>query len=334
MIGGSVSDAARSLGEVLASANDALQSGRGWSAAVWPTGFDPLDTYVGGGLRAGELTLIGGPQGLGKTTFVLQMARNIAAAGKSAYFLCYEHTEQHLLERLIALEAAAIGGPDGITLARVRHVLSQTEEASGSNLAERLAGVGHGSEAVQSLGSFSDRLVLVTSAADVDLDGVRALAARAAGDGAVLFVDYLQKIHVGGEPQAEHERVSLVVEALKDLALEHGIAVVAIVAADSEGLRERRTRLHHLRGSSSLAYEADVVLMMNDKFSIVARHHLVYDSPNADRFRDYVILTIEKNRSGLDNIDLQFRKEYAHSRLDPAGSVVREQLVDERVYVE
>ena len=32
-----------------------------------------------------------------------------------------------------------------------------------------------------------------------------------------------------------------------------------------------------MRGSSALAYEADVVLVLNNKFDIVARHHLTYD---------------------------------------------------------
>ncbi len=328
-----MSDVARTLSAVMESAEQTLRAGQSFSAQVWPTGFEPLDTYVGGGLRAGELTLIGGPQGLGKTTFALQIARNIAEGGKQAYFLCYEHTEQHLLERLIALEAATIGGPDGISLARVREGLS-IATSLGGGLAERLTGVGHGMDAVASLATFSDRLTLVRGAATVDLDAVRALAVRAAADEAVLFVDYLQKVGVSTDHQGEEERVAMVVEALKDLALEHSIPVVAIVAADLDGLRERRTRLHHLRGSSALAYEADVILMLNDKFAVVARHHLVYDAPNADRFHHYMIVTIEKNRSGLDNIDLQFRKEFTHSRFDPTGSAVVEQLIDERIYLE
>ena len=54
--------------------------------------------------------------------------------------------------------------------------------------------------------------------------------------------------------------------------------VLAIVAADKAGLESgKRMRVNHLRGSSSLAYEADTVLLLNNKFDVVARHHLVYD---------------------------------------------------------
>ncbi len=328
-----MSDVARTLAEVMAEADSTLRAGQRFSSATWASGFLPLDTYIGGGLRAGELTLIGGPQGLGKTTFALQMARNMAANGQRAFFLCYEHTEQHLFERLIALEAAEIGRGDGITLARVRAELGELDSNSGG-LAHRLGGVGHGAEAVAQLATFGDRLTLIRGAAHMDLGAVQELAARAGADGAVLFVDYLQKIGVPDGNLREEDRVARVVETLKDLALEHAIPVVAIVAADIDGLKERRTRLHHLRGSSALAYEADVVLMMNDKFAVVARHHLVYNAPNADRYRDYMVVSIEKNRGGLDNIDLQFRKEFEHSRFDPEGAAVAEQLIDERVYVD
>lgn len=322
----------RTLADVLSEADEALRGGHRFSAQTWATGFLPLDTYLGGGLRAGELTLIGGPQGLGKTTFALQIARNIAAGQGRASFLCYEHSEQHLLERLLAMEAAEIGGGDGITLNRVRSELSA--EHDGSGLAQRLGGYGYGAEAVAGLTGFASRLTLVRGATHLDLAAVRELAAQAGADNAVLFVDYLQKVSVDAGNQPEDERVARVVETLKDLALEHAIPVVAIVAADRDGLRGRRTRLHDLRGSSALAYEADVALMLNDKFSVVARHHLVYDAPNADRYREYLVVSIEKNRGGLDNIDLQFRKEFEHSRFDPEGSAVTEQLVDDRVYVE
>jgi hypothetical protein len=96
----------------------------------------------------------------------------------------------------------------------------------------------------------------------------------------------------------------------------------------------RRLRIHHLRGSASLAYEADVVLLMNDKHNVVARHHLVYDAGAAERYHDYIVVTVEKNRSGLDRIDMQFRKEFEQGRFDPEGSPVTEQLVDERVYAD
>ena len=92
--------------------------------------------------------------------------------------------------------------------------------------------------------------------------------------------------------------------------------------------------MHHLRGSSALAYEADVVLLLNDKYDVVARHHLVYDTGSAERFRAWAVMSIEKNRSGLDKIDMEFAKRFEQGRFDPEGRLVGEQLMDERIYVE
>ncbi|MBA2774001.1 MAG: hypothetical protein H0U36_08145 [Nocardioidaceae bacterium] len=73
---------------------------------------------------------------------------------------------------------------------------------------------------------------------------------------------------------------------------------------------------------------------MNDKYDSVARHHLVYNVGAAERFKDWVVVTIEKNRSGTVGLDLEFRKRFDQCRFEGHGQHVAEQLVDDRVYVE
>ena len=46
------------------------------------------------------------------------------------------------------------------------------------------------------------------------------------------------------------------------------------------------------------------------------------------------MVSIEKNRTGIDRIDLEFRKRFEQGRFETEGSPVSEQLVDERVFVE
>src|SRR5436305_1969515 len=55
---GPVSDELRSLSQVMRDADTLLAAGRRASAWAWPTGFPLLDTYLGGGIRAGELCLL------------------------------------------------------------------------------------------------------------------------------------------------------------------------------------------------------------------------------------------------------------------------------------
>ena len=95
---------------MLNEADEKLRTGRNAGARVWPTGFDTLDVALSGGLRSGELILLGGPQGLGKTTLALQMLRNAVAGRRRAVYFSYEHDAHSILERLLAIEAGAIAG--------------------------------------------------------------------------------------------------------------------------------------------------------------------------------------------------------------------------------
>ena len=310
-----MSDELRSLSQVMHDADGLLAAGRRATAWAWPTGFPLLDTYLGGGIRAGELCLLGGPQGLGKTTFALQIARNVARAGGSVAMMSYEHDATTLLERLVALEAGELFGVDGVTLRRVREALEDVSLHSGS-MEDRLGVTTGGAEAVSEVRAYADRLLLHRSLGSAtDLDAVREA--------------------VRTTVERTERRPLVVVEGLKDLALDLEVPVLAIVAADKEGLGPgRRVRVHHLRGSSALAYEADIVLMLNDKYEIVAKHHLVYDPSNADRYRQHVVLSVEKNRSGLDRIDLQLRKRFEQARYETEMLPVDEQLLDDRVFKE
>jgi replicative DNA helicase len=334
---GGVTDELQSLSQVMRDADTLLAAGRRATAWAWPTGFPLLDTYLGGGIRAGELCLLGGPQGLGKTTFALQIARNVARSGGACAVMSYEHDATTLMERLVALEAGELLGVEGVPLRKVREALEDLAVSSGS-MEDRLSLTVGGAEAVGEVRTYAERLLLHRSLGSVtDLDAVRDAvnaAVERTGRRPLVVVDYLQKVFVPGIA-AEEERVTVVVEGLKDLALDLEVPVLAIVAADKEGLAPgRRVRVHHLRGSSALAYEADIVLMLNDKYDIVARHHLLYDPSNADRYRQYVVLSVEKNRSGLDRIDLQLRKRFDQARYETDASAVDEQLLDDRVFTE
>ena len=318
----------RSVRQLLAASEQAATGGLPWSPKVWRTGFSPLDACLGGGLRAGELTLVAGAPSVGKTAFALQLARNAARRGAPVIYACYEHPEEVLLERLIALEAGLLAADCPLEVSAVRNALATPEPTPGG-LAGLLPEAG---PALDEMAAYGDRLRLLRADRSVGLGELRQLVLDPAGSTPLLVVDYLQK--VPSDSSDDEVRASNAVEGLKDLALEANIPVVALVASDKGGLGGARTRLSHLRGSTALAYEADVALLFNDKFSIVARHHLVYGTVNPERFRDWVVVSIEKNRGGRDHVDLEFRKEFAQSRFDPRGQYVSEQLVDDRLNLE
>ena len=115
-------------------------------------------------------------------------------------------------------------------------------------------------------------------------------------------------------------------------ALTEKIPTIAIVAADKEGLKAARLRNHHLRGSSAINYEADIILILNEKYQIVAKVNIEFNPYQAQRFRDWIVLSIEKNRGGQDNLDLEYEKQFEYSCFDPTGRPVQEKLIEERLY--
>ena len=327
-----------SVADLLARTDDAIQRGARPGAAVVASGFAVLDDALEGGFRSGELVLLGGPQGLGKTTMVMQMIRNVVRAGGSAVIFSFEHEAHTLLERLLSLEASLVAGPDAARLPAIRGAFEKAGPP-GHTLEDRLAYLRGVPEGLQTLRTYAGRLhIHESTGATTDLEEIRRTVSMLQTEGGMpplVVVDYLQKVPVPNGPAIEEERVTLVVERLKDLTLALGVPILAIVAADKASLVSgKRMRVHDLRGSSALAYEADVVLILNDKYDVVARHHLVYDLGNAERYKQWVVMTIEKNRHGVDGVELEFRKAFAEGRFDASGQYVVEQLIEERVFTE
>jgi replicative DNA helicase len=339
-------DRLKTLRTVLDEVNQRLGVAGDAGATVWPSGFGSLDKALDGGFRSGELALLGSRPGLGKTTFALQVARNLVASDFSVVYFSFEHDNHSLLERLILMEAAEVAGSYAVKLPAVREAFSAPRN-SDRTMAGRLADTDGGAEAVQALESYSERLHLHrSSGAETDVEAMRAAIEsirERTGQTPFVVVDYLQKVHASvpstdrrqAARLSEDDRITEVVEGLKDMALDLRVPVLALVAVGNSGLAvATRTRTQDLRGSSSLVHEADVVLILNNKFDVVARHHLMYNTGNAELFHNWLVLSIEKNRNGVDGVDLEFRKHFEHFRFDPSGQRVEEELIDGRIYVE
>jgi replicative DNA helicase len=337
----------RTLAQVLNEANEAVVQGDLSHFVPIPTGFDPLDAAIGGGLQRGELVLLGGPQGIGKTITGLQIARNLARAGNMyAFFLSYEHTESHLMNRLLCLES--VNPPEmslntglrmkdlqdiivskharhyldrGGTTGSLRGILRENDKTSGG---------------LARLTSYADRMVLLkASPAVTTLSTIRDMVSKlvqATNGNLVVFVDYLQKVAIYPEKaQDENDKVTIIVEGLKDIALSMGVPVFAIVAADREGLKASRLHLFHLRGSSALDYECDIAIIMNNKYKLLSKDHVAFNPYQARQYREWVIFTIEKNRAGRAMIDIEFHLHAPFFAFDPHGQMVQQQLIDDKI---
>jgi DNA repair protein RadA/Sms len=95
--------------------------------AVQPTGIAELDRVLGGGLVPGSVTLLGGEPGIGKSTLLLQVAAESAAAGRRTLYVSAEESRQQIrlrAERLAALDPPIWLSAEGV----VAHIVTNVEE--------------------------------------------------------------------------------------------------------------------------------------------------------------------------------------------------------------
>jgi replicative DNA helicase len=333
------------VAQVLRQADQQVNQGHMQDYVPLPLGFDQIDRVIGGGLMRGELILLGGSQGIGKTIFALQAARNLALNEKMyAFYVSYEHPEVHLLQRLLCMESIDVNAQDyqhGLRMRDLRNIVltKRAGEGRGQGLYQILQGHPLARLSLQQIAEYANRLIVMKgNPVSTNLQALRSLCHRLAKtcDGnVVLFVDYLQKVSI--EPVKtvdENDKVTIVVEGLKDLALSLNIPVFAVVASDREGLRAKRLHLHHLRGSSALDYECDIAVIMNNKYYIISKDHVAFDPYKAESYRNWVVFTVEKNRAGKAMTDLEFELRSEYFCFNPLGRVVEQRLIDEKLVYE
>ncbi|MBO9309426.1 MAG: hypothetical protein J7551_06545 [Chloroflexi bacterium] len=177
--------------------------------------------------------------------------------------------------------------------------------------------------------------MIKASPAVTTLSAIREMTARlveATGGNLTVFVDYLQKVAIHPErAENEEDKVTIIVEGLKDIALSQNIPILSIVASDREGLKAKRLHLFHLRGSSALDYECDIAIIMNNKYQVLAKDHISFNPCAAQQYRNWVVFTIEKNRAGRAMMDIEFQLHAPFFAFDPRGQEVRQQLIDDRI---
>jgi replicative DNA helicase len=320
------------LEEVALKVETTLQAGREESFWPIPTGFATLDEVTGGGLHGGDLTIVGGVQNIGKTALILQWANHLAGQGALAIVVCYEHSTRTLWERLICQNAFEQDGGVQVTMDLLREAyieaIRERERASKADggrrphmLDEVLARVPSGVKAWARVSQRMHNIWLASGdGLNTDLEALSKYVELAVQHykrtRIVLFVDYVQRVPVIDTSRAvqTEERIERVLAGLKGLAMrtsaeEAVLSVVAVGAADEEGLRMGRVHLENLWGNAIMQYEPDVGLMGNR------------DGRDADG-TPVVRWGVEKNRRGPSNLEYRHRYHGAAYWFEPKGMPV------------
>ena len=256
-----------------------------------PSGFRSLDRVLGGGFRRQDLVVLGGDVGSGKSALALAMAVRAAQAGMPTLYLSGEMSPERVLERALALEGRA--PIDDLRQGR----LDAHARAAVGAAAVRLRGMP----------------LLLRPLLGASFDEISASLDQVPGR-ALVVVDAL---HLAPSPLPAtqlDERIALAVRALKALAMERNLAVLAL-AALPEHHRDRadpRPTLDDFGALGSIKQTADLVLG-------IYREEMYRPGQGVEGAAE---LIIAKNRNGATGfVDLFFYPRWLRFEdlLDPEG---------------
>lgn len=200
-----------------------------------PTGFRTLDAWLRGGVRPGEVMVIGGRPGQGKTALGVNMLDNAASAGHKVAFVTIEMDPEGIVRRLMGPSIYANNRE-----AAYSNALAQVERLNGKDIP--IVNLASGS-----LGEMRRH--------------VRSLVRTRQIEG--VFVDYLQLVSVDGVTK-DYERVSHVSTSIKRMAREFGLAVWSLAQINRDGGKKERPTMSDLKGSGSIEQDADQIVLIHN----------------------------------------------------------------------
>lgn len=222
-----------------------LASGRGGQMTGVPTGFRDLDQLTNG-LHGGQLVLIAARPALGKSTLALDFAR-AAAIGHDlpVIFFSLEMGRSEIAMRLLSAES-------DIFLQNMRKGTIRSEDWT------KLASV---------RGRIADAPLYIDDSPNMTLVEIRAKCRRLKQRMGLklVVIDYLQLMTSGKRVESRQQEVSEFSRALKLLAKELGVPVIALSQLNRgpEQRTDKKPALSDLRESGSLEQDADMVILLH-----------------------------------------------------------------------
>lgn len=232
--------------------------------------FYDLDAMTGGFQRS-DLIIVAGRPAMGKTSFCLNLAYNIAALHKlPVAIFSLEMSQEQLVQRLLSSEA-------GIESQRLRKGLISQNEWEKLSVA---------------LGNLSELPIFIDDTPNITVTEMRSQARRLQAEQkkemGLILIDYLQLMEGSGDNRVQE--LSKITRSLKGLARELNTPIIALsqLSRGVEARTNKRPMMSDLRESGSIEQDADIVIMLyRDSY---------YNPDSPDR--DTAEVIIAKHRNG------------------------------------
>ncbi len=256
------------------------------------TGYHKLDDLTSG-WQASDLVIIAGRPAMGKTSFALSMAKNIAADSRVPMaFFSLEMSNVQLVNRLISNVCEIQGS---------KILNGQLQRDEWDRLDKRI-------------NNLMGAPLYVDDTPGLSVFELRTKARRLVRehDVKLIMIDYLQLMNANGMRfSSRQEEVSTISRSLKGLAKELNIPILALSQLNRgvegrEGPEGKRPMLSDLRESGAIEQDADMVLFVHRP-----EYYHIYQDDNGRDLRGMAQIIIAKHRKGATgDVLLTFRGEF------------------------
>ncbi len=249
-----------------------------------PTGFSGVDRVLVG-MGDSDLIILGARPGMGKTSFALNIATNVAASSKKAVCIfSLEMSAEQLVSRLLSSEA----------------MVDSRAMRSGQLTPEDWKKLG---DAAMRLSNMN---IKIDDTAGITVTGIKSKLRRVDNLGFVV-IDYMGLMESEQHYDNRALEVGVISRGLKLMAKELHIPILccAQLSRGTEGRTDKRPQLSDLRESGSIEQDADVVMFLyRDEYYKAGR------SPE-DSGGNTVEVIVQKNRHGsTGNIEMGWIGQY------------------------
>jgi replicative DNA helicase len=279
---------------VLAQAVDILQKAAANTTGLTgiPTGYTRLDEMTAG-WQASDLVIIAGRPAMGKTSFALSLAKNIAVDyHEPIAFFSLEMNNVQLVNRLMS-NVCEISG---------RKILNgQLDDEEWKRLDRNIR-------------KLQGAPIYIDDTPGMSIFELRSKARRLVREKGVkvIMIDYLQLMNANGAKfGSRQEEVSTISRSLKGLAKELNIPILALsqlnrTVENREGIDGKRPQLSDLRESGAIEQDADMVLFVHRP-----EYYHIYQDEKGNDLHGMAQIIIAKHRKGATgDVLLNFRGEF------------------------
>ena len=251
------------------------------------TGFDVLDWHLPGGLRGGNLVVVGARPSHGKTAFAVDIALNMAKADKSVLIFSLEMSKDELIERMLANIAR-------VNLHTVKKKLFTDEDAQAM------------ADALCILAEYKLYILDTSTLTPEELLGHLKMARQRYGIECVI-VDYLQLMTAKGKAENRQQEITAISRGLKAAAKSEEVPFIVLTQLNRQ-VENRATQkpvLSDIRESGSIEQDADVVILLHrpDKY---------HEGESGYTPTGNGVFQIAKSRNGpTGEFELKFIERYA-----------------------